>query len=74
MVGLYQLCTSVRPRRFPSVEKRDKPSLTYISLKNSLHLRFPSKCDVYLAGTLIFYPNARSLATFLKAVVYDVKH
>ena len=26
---LYQLCTSVLPRRFPSVEKRDKPSFTY---------------------------------------------
>ena len=41
VVGLYQLCTSVLPRRFPSVEKRDKPSLTYISLKNSLHFAFP---------------------------------
>ena len=36
VVGLYQLCPFVVHRLFPSVEKRDKPSLTYISLKNSL--------------------------------------
>ena len=48
VVGLYQLCPFVVPRPFPSVEKRDKPSLTYISLKNSLHFAFPSKYDVCL--------------------------
>ena len=41
VVGLYQLCPFVVPRPFPSAEKRDKPSLTYISLKNSLHFAFP---------------------------------
>ena len=29
------------PRPFPSVEKREKPSLTYICLKNSLPFVFP---------------------------------
>ena len=41
VAGLYQLCPFVVPRPFLSVEKRDKPSLTYISLKNSLHFAFP---------------------------------
>ena len=38
--GLHQLCPFV-PRPFPSVEKRKKPSLTYICLKNSLPFAFP---------------------------------
>ena len=41
VVGLYHLCAFVVPRPFPSLEKRDKPSLTYISLKNSLRFAFP---------------------------------
>ena len=36
VVGLYHLCAFVVP-----LEKRDKPSLTYISLKNSLRFAFP---------------------------------
>jgi len=41
VAGLYQLCPFVVPRPFSSVEKREKPSLTYISLKNSLPFAFP---------------------------------
>ena len=41
MAGFDQICPFVVPRPFPSVEKRDKPSLTYISLKNSIPFAFP---------------------------------
>ena len=40
MVSLHQLCPFVVPRPFPSVEKRERPSLTSISLKNSLPFAF----------------------------------
>ena len=74
VIGLHQTCPFVVPRLFPSVEKRDKPSLTYISLKKQPTFVSPPNMMSVSERTLIFYPNARSLATFLKAVVYVVKH
>ena len=74
VIGLHQTCPFVVPRLFPSVEKRDKPSLTYISLKKQPTFVSPPNMTSVSERTLIFYPNARSLATFLKAVVYVVKH
>ena len=59
VVRLYQLCTSVLPRRFPSVEKRDKPSLTYISPKNSLPFAFPLEKCVCLGGTYSIQTQGR---------------
>ena len=74
VIGLHQPCPFVVPRLFPSVEKRYEPSLTYISLKKQPTFVSPPNMMSVSERTLIFYPNARSLATFLKAVVYVVKH
>ena len=65
MVGLCQSCPYVVPRPFPSVEKRDKPSLTYISVKKQpTFCVSPRNMMSVSERTLIFYQNARSLATF----------
>ena len=74
VIGLHQPCPFVVPRLFPSVEKKYEPSLTYISLKKQPTFVSPPNMMSVSERTLIFYPNARSLATFLKAVVYVVKH
>ena len=55
-VGFYQPHLIVVPCPFPSVEKRDKSSLTFISLKNSLPFAFPLE-KVCLSRALIFYQN-----------------
>ena len=77
MVGLNQLCISVLPSLFPSLEKRDKPSLTYISLKNSLRFRlvlcFPSKYDVCLRTNAYILSKCQVACNSLKAVVYVVR-
>ena len=67
VIGLHQRCPFVVPRLFPSVEKRDKPSLTYISLKKQPTFVSPPNMMSVSERTLIFYPNARSLATFFKS-------
>ena len=58
-VGLHQPCPFVVPRPFSSVEKREKPSLTYISLRNSLPFAFPLQYNVSVSErTPIFYQSA----------------
>ena len=55
-VALCQPYLFVVPRPFPSAEKKDKPSLTYISLITAYLLRFPSQKSVS-ERALIFYQN-----------------
>ena len=75
MVGLCQSCPYVVPRPFPSVEKRDKLSLTYISVKKTAYLlRFPSKYDVCLGTNANILSKRKVACNFLKVVVYVVKH
>ena len=77
VIGLHQLCSFVVPRLFPTLEKRDKPPLTHINLKNSLRfrlvLRFPSKYDVCLRTNAYILSKCQVAYNSLKAVVYVVK-
>ena len=67
VIGLHQTCPFVVPRLFPSVEKRDKPSLTYISLKKTAYLRFPSKYDVCLGTNANILSKRKVACNFFKS-------
>ena len=74
--GLHQLSPSICCSSSVSVcRKERKPSLIYVSLKKQPTFCIsPRNMMSVSERTLIFYQNGRSLATFLKGVVYVVKH